>query len=243
MSKVFILGDIHQQFGNLNKFIESIKESYRDQEILLIQTGDFGFWPHFLFDVFPWPLTDSENKYYNGGDKYLEVENIKLLFCEGNHDDIWALNKLVEEYGITPIEIKDDIFYMPRGSTYKLQDGRNILFMGGAESIDKNFRTLGVDWFPEETIKDRDLNNLPDNRVDILISHTNSREYINTLSEGRTLYHDDCSQDAISYIINKYKPSLHFFSHWHMFKQGKLNNTYWTCLNQINDQGWYIELV
>ena len=54
-----------------------------------------------------------------------------------------------------------NIFYMPRGSVLSLSDGRNVLFMGGAESVDKRRRTPGYDWFKQELIRPQDLSNLP----------------------------------------------------------------------------------
>jgi len=41
---------------------------------------------------------------------------------------------------------------MPRGSTFTLPDGSVVMFFGGANSIDQEYRTFGIDWFPEEAI-------------------------------------------------------------------------------------------
>ena len=49
-----------------------------------------------------------------------------------------------------------------------LPDGRTVLFMGGALSVDKAWRTPGYDWFPEESITTGDLDRLPDVHVDIV---------------------------------------------------------------------------
>jgi len=61
---------------------------------------------------------------------------------------------------------------MKRGSVLKLPDKRNILFIGGALSIDKKQRTIGYDWFPQETISQKNIFELPDEKIDIVISHT-----------------------------------------------------------------------
>lgn len=54
---VFVVGDIHGEWESFNRFINKrirgdktivndIKNGH-DIEILLLQCGDFGFWPHF----------------------------------------------------------------------------------------------------------------------------------------------------------------------------------------------------
>ena len=97
-------------------------------------------------------------------------------------------------------EIMHNIYYMRRGNVLTLQDGRNVLFMGGAHSVDKDAREPEVDWFPEEIIAERDLHNLPEDKdIDIVISHTCSNEIFEKLIKmsGVIAYNKDPSREAL----------------------------------------------
>ena len=213
--KTIIVGDLHNEFGFLNTLIN------RKKPDLVICCGDFGYWPniknvHQLSEI--------------------KLHDCKLLWCDGNHEDHWSLENR------TSNELAPGVFYMPRGSTYKLNDGRNILFMGGAHSIDKDSRILGLDWFPEETISQKDMMNLPNINIDIFITHTCPSELVLELSKyyyGKNL---ESSNVALSNLWNIYRPELWYFGHWHKFKNGLLHNkTKWTALSAprwFTDRWW-----
>jgi predicted phosphodiesterase len=215
--KVLILGDIHAEFGQLNTIID------RKKPELVICCGDYGFWPSIKTLK---QFTD------------IKPQSSKILWIDGNHEDFWALKQRASD------EIVPNVIYMPRGSTYDLPDGRRILFMGGADSIDKNYRKLGVDWFPEEVITQKDIYNLPDTKIDILISHTCSNEIRDEkMIKLNPLKLKDPSNDALSYIWNKYRPKLWFFGHWHRFVQGGYQGTLWWCLSHPGEGSrWWIWL-
>ena len=119
--KVLFLGDLHNQFTSLNIIINKQKPD------IVICCGDFGYWPK-----------------WKGSQKLSEIkpQGAKIYWIDGNHDDHWSIRDRETD------ELEKDIIYMPRGSTMQLDDGRNILFMGGALSIDKHLRREGWDWFP-----------------------------------------------------------------------------------------------
>jgi hypothetical protein len=206
---VIITGDIHGEWGKLNALINKKKPD------ILIVCGDFGYWPAM------WDL-----------DKIVPAET-KILWCDGNHEDFWALKQANPE-------VVPGVFYMKRGSVYTLPDNRKVLFMGGASSTDKEMRTFGVDWFPEETISWADMEDLPDHRIDIVISHTCPNEFYKQLS---SLYsHNDPSRVALSYVLEKYRPLLWYFGHFHAFRKGKFEDTHWTALNMAGSTGWWVKL-
>ena len=211
---IAISGDTHGEWRKLNVFINSINPE------LLIVCGDFGYWPR--------------EKEYDL--KKLKTGRTKILFCDGNHEDHHSLRRLVE-LGVT--EVSPSVFYMKRGSVYTLPDGRRILFMGGANSTDKDQRIIGYDWFPEETISWADMENLPDPPIDIVISHTCPNEFYDELVDRGD---NDPSRVALSIVLDKYKPALWFFGHFHMSKSRQYGVTRWTALNRIREQGWWTRL-
>jgi hypothetical protein len=215
---IIVTGDMHAEFSGLNALINKHK---KDLE-MIICCGDFGYWPNF----------DDDHK---------KIKTpVPILWCDGNHENHWALKEIVEK---GELEIAKNIFYMPRGSTYTLKDGRTMLFMGGGDSIDKKSRILGRDWFPEEIITQKDLDNLPDTKVDIFITHTCPTELYPIMVkyyDGRQM---EPSNYALSIMWEKYKPSLWFFGHWHHYKEGNLDNTKWYALSHPRSgTRWWMKL-
>ena len=201
--KTLIVGDVHNEFGRLNTLISSKKPD------LVIACGDFGFWPNVDWAA---PLSN------------IRPQGSKILWCDGNHENHWAIRDRKSD------EMVPDVIYMPRGSTYQLEDGRTILFMGGADSIDKHWRKLGYDWFPEEVITQKDLMDLPDVKVDIFITHTCPAELVLTMLPMYPEKKLEPSNEALSELWKIYKPDLWFFGHWHHFNKGVMMGTKWYAL-------------
>lgn len=220
--KTLIVGDVHANFGRLNALIN---DKHPD---LVICCGDFGYWPGI-----------GEYSFEN-----IKPHGTKILWIDGNHENHWALRDRETD------ELVKNVVYMPRGSVYTLEDGRKILFMGGADSIDKGWRKLGVDWFPEEVILQKDVENLPDGKIDIVISHTCPLEIVDEMIGYRAgldvTKEIEPSNHALSYIFNKYMPEEWYFGHWHYYKNIYLRNTKFTalsCLPAYLGYGrWWIEL-
>ena len=235
---IIVCGDIHGMWRYLNTLINKKKPE------LILQVGDFGWFPNLdghtarlsygMHGVkkIPWKLKGIKNP------------NTEILWCPGNHEQ-WDELDLRSEYS----EVMPRVYYMPRGTTYTLPDGRVVLFMGGAASIDKNSRTPGVDWFPQEMISISELYKLEEqglDRVDIVISHTCPQEF-NPLLNPKKPYSGweykfwDSSQEVLSELLYMYKPSLWYFGHFHVYTKGffKETNTKWACLNMIPETNWW----
>jgi predicted phosphodiesterase len=218
--KIIISGDIHGMYNYIN---ELIRQEHPD---MLIICGDMGY-------GFPNDKIDSIN-----------AMNTKVLFCDGNHDNHWELRKLKN------LAVADNVFYQPRGSTITLPDGRNILFMGGANSIDQQHRTVGVSWWPEETISQSDFQNLPDKDIDIFITHTCSNEIYDNFIQfklgGRyTPRKDkDPSYHALSALWEMYNPSQWYFGHFHVNVKGQLEDTRFQAMAcpLLGSGAWWMEL-
>jgi len=220
---------------------------------MILQCGDYGWWPAlhgkpaFIFNGWgkkpkKWDQFGVKNHLQGG-------KTVLVYWCPGNHEDWWDL-KHEKGYISGPIEVQPGVFYMQRGEILRLPDGRNILFMGGAESIDKDLRVMGRDWFPEEIITQADIETLPDPDevgIDIVISHTCPREFhdeifkVEKSSRIRAKF-EDPSMLALSYILHTYRPGMWFFGHFHLVKNGTYNNTKWFCLLMAPYSGWWMEL-
>lgn len=202
--KILVTGDIHNQFNDLNTIINKKRPD------IVICCGDFGYWPN-------WPNSQKLSD--------IKPQGSKIYWIDGNHDDHWSLRDRKTD------ELEKDIIYKPRGSTLKLDDGRNIFFMGGADSIDKHLRREGIDWFREEIIMQRDMLNIPDEEVDIFITHTCPEELLDDLIKFYPEKNCEPSNIALSELWKHYKPELWIFGHWHHYTEGVLFGTKWHALS------------
>lgn len=136
--KVLVVGDLHGDWGKLNALIT------KKMPDIVLCCGDFGWWPK--MEVSKPVLYGQQKKWLLKG---LKPGKAKIYWCDGNH----------EEHPILPQdgqihEMYEGVFFCSRGSKLTLPDSRTVLFAGGAASVDKDARTPGHDWFPEETIKE-----------------------------------------------------------------------------------------
>ena len=228
---ILVVGDIHGDWVSFNKLID------QHQPQVILQCGDFGYWP--------------------GNRRYSPAINIEpcsthIHWIDGNHEDFNALRDLVETDDLALSDELPNVSYQPRGSTLELPDGRNVLFAGGAFSVDNAIRKPGKDWFPDfETLTESELDNFPDPsqiQIDIVVSHTKPREFnVKGLSYDlwpawwdRTL---DPSERVLSEILRRYQPKQWFLGHFHQFQEGEFEGCQWTALDCAGkNRQWWIEL-
>lgn len=225
---VMIVGDLHASWGMLNKLVN------RQHPDIILQCGDFGFWP--------------KNKRYNPT-LNLKLGPTRLYWCDGNHEDHNVLN-LYQNSGL--LKIVSNCFYQPRGSTLELPDGRVVLFAGGGLSVDNAMRKPGHDWFPDyELLTEDDLARFPDPNqvnVDVVISHTAPLEFdVEGIPYSKWPSWWDRSPDPsrriLSKVLRRYKPSRWFFGHFHTYQEGKVDGCEWTAMAHAgSNQRWWIEL-
>jgi len=227
MNKIMIIGDCHGRFNDLNTLISKKKPD------TILQCGDFGYFPK----EFNKSYIDTMGR-IKTWKADIKNHNTKIYWADGNHEDHESLKARTTD------ELWPNVFYQPRGSVRMLPDGRNVLFMGGAYSIDSAYRTAGYDWFPEdEKINQRDINDLPDVKVDIVISHTVPIEFVIKDSRKELRLIPDSSRQALSYILKKYRPKQWYFGHFHHYQKGLYNDCYWTALGDIGGDNKCYEVI
>ena len=156
-----------------------------------------------------------------------------IHWCDGNHEDHHALQQIVRKHGHdAPIKVAENVFYQPRGSVLPLPDGRNVLFMGGAFSVDWKLRR--ADWSGElELITENDLDRVPNVEIDIVISHTAPNEFEIDLPPLPADWDPtpDPSRDVLSRILRERQPKLWYFGHFHTSATGESLGCKWTALS------------
>ena len=217
MSKIVIMGDLHSDFGYLNRFINKKKPD------IVLCAGDFGYWP--------------TNKNY----REIKAHNSKIYWCDGNHEDFIALKNRASD------EIQPNVFYKPRGSTLTLPNGQIVLFLGGALSVDRHYRVEGISWFKDEILTFNDFDYMPDPnmKVDLVISHTCPIDFnIPFLTMGDGKFYDE-SRRVLSHFLHVIKPKRWFFGHFHARMSGISRGydweCHWECLDMSLNGGdsWY----
>lgn len=127
---------------------------------LILQVGDLAVL---------WPGRDK-GKFDRRLQQRLELRDMRFVFVDGNHDNHHELRLLpLDDDGLAPL--RPHVRYLPRGGRLKYA-GLTIAGLGGAYSVDREWRTAGKDWWPEEDVTDEDVDRLiAGGRADVLIMH------------------------------------------------------------------------
>lgn len=152
MTRILIVGDLHMSFAAAQKLVRVAKQEEVDA---VWQLGDFGYWPRRPeFQDFLAILAKAE---------------VPILFVDGNHEDHELLESRDSRTGVT--QISANVSHVRRGTIFSNGYGPNILFFGGAVSVDKSYRTPGHDWFWDELPTHSQFERALREPVDIVVAH------------------------------------------------------------------------
>lgn len=217
--KAVFLGDIHGNFYVLDNIIRS------DNPDLIIQVGDFGIYPG----------------YY---DKVKTQNDTPVYFCRGNHEnhDILGLYPANEITSLS-FKIESDINFPESKNIYFCSDGsilelnnKKILFVGGANSIDKNLRVEGVSWWRQEVPSNLESCRILDiadrNRdINIIVSHTMPESLCEKIYPNPI--DSDPTRKLLDRILEMIHPSLWVFGHFHSYLEMEHKDTMFIGLDMF----------
>lgn len=112
--------------------------------------------------------------------KWLEEKPWITVVVLGNHEchpRIYSEFPTVTYKGAQAYKVSESIYIIKHGEILTLED-KKFFCMGGAMSVDKQYRTEGVTWWPEEEPNYQDWDNAYKNldkekfKVDYVITHT-----------------------------------------------------------------------
>ena len=165
--KFYITGDTH---GDLSRFDElKLNPNYQNNIIIL---GDSGFLYHNYFSVQACYMREKAKQY-----------NMVFYLVRGNHEDRPQNNpalEKIEDMNIGNFVYVDPAYahirYLIDGEVYNF-DGLNCLVLGGAYSVDKQYRLLrGMKWFEDEQLTEEEMSQIYDRfkgwHFDFILSHT-----------------------------------------------------------------------
>jgi hypothetical protein len=171
MGRIFVCGDLHGSVRSSLKIFEFEAKDTFSKEDVLIQLGDFGWvWNHFGVDDLQEEMLDAFAKL-----------PFSFAVIPGNHENYDVIFDLpmTEKWG-APVRVLEreggEIYFLERGESY-LINGKRILAIGGALSIDKHSRIPGVEYWEQELLTKKEENRALDNiekykKFDYILTHT-----------------------------------------------------------------------
>ena len=208
---IYITGDTHRDFSRVYKL-------KKDCDNMLIVLGDVGI-----------------NYYLNEEDKnckeYLKKLKLKLFCVRGNHEERpenIATYKEVEMFGgkVFIEEEYPNLIFAKDGETYNI-DGKKILVIGGAYSVDKQYRLLhGYKWFKDEQLTKEEMDTILEKvkgkHFDIVLTHTCPYKY-----EPREVFMQGLDQSKVDKSMEHFLDEIEenisydkwYCGHYHTEKQ------------------------
>lgn len=235
VNPIYFLGDIHGGISNLKFEIKQKKLT----KCHIIQVGDFGA---------GFTSNHNQNKIFDDLNKFLKEKKITMLVIRGNHDDPFYFKGR---------HMFSNLMLLPDYTTMNL-NGKNYLFVGGAISIDRNYRlqqdmySLKKTYWTDEgfNLDEHKLKTIPLPTIDVLVTHSTTLEMKQEMDLFRLLkpeivdmfrmkYSDDSLLEdleienrEISKLL-KMLPNVkyNFFGHYHNKYESEIHGCKYTLLN------------
>lgn len=150
------------------------------------------------------------------------VDSNKFKIIGGNHDN---MDKIIHtphylgDYGFTTL------------------NGISFFFYRGAYSIDRQYRTIGIDyWANEENnietfMKAREL--YRDIKPDIVLTHDAPESIVYQMLSPNQRMYQNITNWALQELFNIHQPKRWFFGHHHQSKTIQYGDTKFICLNEL----------
>ena len=229
MTKIAFIGDIH---GDARSAAHSMSYAYDHDAERVFFVGDSG-----------WQFDDgflTEMQWAS------EQFNYNVEFIDGNHENF----DILYDYDIEPDgyrHLSRNVLHIPRGTVMDI-NGINVLFIGGASSIDKHYRVPGIEWWPQELITTRDIDKaLTAQNVDVVVSHESP--YVPKLSNKGA--EDDIAargpefaeavnvsrqqRELLREILDQKQPRFWYHGHHHTRTTSILDGCQFECLGRDGD--------
>ncbi len=209
---IAVAGDWHGSKGWACYMIRLAAE--HDMHVLF-QMGDFGFWPG-----------NNGRKYlYKINKQLVEVDSF-IFVTAGNHEDYRQMSRFLpvpDMPGCTYNPEYPRIILMSRGFRWTWA-GRKFISVGGANSIDKDYRIEGQTWWKGEQITIQDIQHSIDGgKVDVMFSHDLPMN-IEITGHHRTadkwnaeeIEYANHSREALQKVIDVIQPEFMLHGHYHI---------------------------
>jgi hypothetical protein len=162
--RVLLLGDTHANTGSALAAIDHAAALRAD---IILQLGDFGYWPN-----------DRQGySFLRKVEKRLVLRGLNLWWVDGNHENFDQLKRLPLQPDRTQWlrdamgQFSPVMRHLPRGYRWTWENSTWVA-VGGATSVDRQYRTPMVDWFPAEELTDEQAGAIiADGPADVVAAH------------------------------------------------------------------------
>jgi Icc-related predicted phosphoesterase len=211
ITHVGLAGDWH---GNTWHAIQTLNKFKKQNITTIIQLGDFGIWGG----------QDSAT-FIRKVERTLKNNEQKLYIVLGNHENYEKVNNVPinEDTGLQ--HYRENIFFFPRGFRGMLGE-YSFVTLGGANSIDKEWRTPYISWWAEESITLGEVYRTAEGgHADIMFTHDAPWGAPVPLSDGSNwtasgLRYAHEGQTMLRQAVDAVKPQILFHGHYHTFYEG-----------------------
>jgi len=155
-------------------------------------------------------------------DTLTHVDSTKHLIIPGNHDNYdtcYNYPHFLGDYGYTSLNRIEFFYYR------------------GAYSIDRIYRTIGIDWWENEQVgiegfmKARELYRTT--KPKIVITHDCPENIAHQMvPTGERVFQNNTTW-ALQELLNIHEPDLWLFGHWHKSRTIQYGKTKFMCLNEL----------
>lgn len=263
-NRKLILGDTHAHWQSLGRLFEHILRTHLKDDSLIftgkldhdnlpfdeiIHVGDLGFWPGFTSCWYP--------EFTSKG------KPIRMRWVDGNHEHFHRLHQRDTHFGQDSDPTEQALYtpwvkpwqdflqhweYQPRGT---VEDG--VLFIGGAFSIDRGHRTLGVDWFTEEMISYADqervytaIEEVGAANIHTVISHDCPKRFpvldeVERINGSIVRLPRTPNRDFLDHVFTLVSPKRWLFGHYHVPWSQEIDGCIARCVSLNADYDYVIE--
>jgi predicted phosphodiesterase len=147
-------------------------------------------------------------------------------YIRGNHDN--------------PNVCRNQSQWIPDGTVEN-----DVMYIGGALSIDIHLRTEGLSWWADEECSLAQLNHFVDVydmvRPRVMICHECPESIADTIMKGHNknkILRPSRTRQALQGMLEIHRPEIFLFGHWHVDIDQVIDGTRFICLNELS----YIDL-
>lgn len=226
-ARVLVAGDTH---GNLDWIRTLSKLAARHGCAGVVQLGDFGFWPD-QHELLSSGHRVINYRWLNAVAGTADFHNVWWRVIDGNHDAHGLARDAfpADANGVRPI--RDGVLdWADRGAVWEWC-GVRFGALGGAVSIDKEWRTEGISWWASEEITDLEVDTLIERAgsqgVDVLLTHDAPLlpDGISPLANPLKRAPCDRSLNQVLRAVGALDPKLLLHGHYHKRYSGLFGTT------------------
>lgn len=207
--RILVVGDVHGNVAWVHNVVIPRAQAVGASKI--VQVGDFGFvWPGL-------PHYSTRLDKLSGA---LEEAGIDLHFLPGNHEDFDQLELLTDRAeGFSPeghVRLRPRLFYTGKVASWEWS-GVRCAAVGGATSIDRQWRVIGESWWPQEALTEAEAARAralaP---VEVLFAHDAPTQHPFALKLDPD---SQAHRQRITDVARALRPGVWFHGHYHQFAE------------------------